>query len=114
VPNLRRVGRAAEDRAAEFLLAKGFTLVTRRFKGRRGEIDLVCMDGDCLVFVEVRERRAPGYVPEETIGDRKAAMMRLSAAEYIDKMGLGEPFCRFDVVAMDASGIRHHEDVFGQ
>ena len=40
-PNRRAEGRDAEDRAADFLIAKGMTIITRRFKCRHGELDLV-------------------------------------------------------------------------
>lgn len=113
MPNLRRVGREAEDRAADYLLANGLAIVTRRFKGRRGELDLVCMDGDRLVFVEVKERRGLS-LPEEGIGERKGALLREAAAEYAFKMGIGDVPARFDVVAIDGSGIRHYKDVFGE
>jgi putative endonuclease len=49
--SLRRLGQDAEDRAADFLIAKGLTVVTRRFTVRQGEIDLVALDGDEIVFV---------------------------------------------------------------
>lgn len=111
MPNLRRLGAEAEDRAAEFLREKGLTIVTRRFKGRRGEIDLVCMDGECLVFVEVRQRRGAGAA-EESIGARKASLVREAALEYVARAGLGETRARFDVVAIDEAHMRHHEDVF--
>lgn len=112
MPNLRRLARDSEDRAADYLIAKGLAVVTRRFKCRRGEIDLICMDGHTVVFVEVKERRG-NTLPEEGVGARKEALMREAAAEYGLKMGLGEAPVRFDVVAIDRSGIRHYEDVFG-
>lgn len=114
MPNLRRIGREAEDAAADYLLAKGFSLVTRRFKASGGEIDLVCMDGETLVFVEVKERRVRGSVPEESIGVRKSARMKAAAAEYAMKMGMADVPCRFDMIAIDSSGLRHHEDVFSE
>ncbi|MFY9235129.1 MAG: YraN family protein [Fimbriimonadaceae bacterium] len=114
MPNLRRIGREAEDAAADYLLAKGFTLVTRRFKASGGELDLVCMDGETLVFVEVKERRVRDSLPEESIGALKAARMKAAALEYALKMGMAEVRCRFDMIAIDGSGLRHHEDVFSE
>ncbi len=51
-------GRAAENRAAEWLEAKGWEILDRRRKTKRGEIDLVARDGDAIVFVEVKWRRS--------------------------------------------------------
>jgi putative endonuclease len=111
LPNLRDVGRRAEDRAAEYLLGQGFTIVTRRYKAKHGELDLVALEGDLLVFVEVKERRAPGYIPEESIGDAKRRALFLAGQEYLREMGEPEREARFDLIAMDAQGIRHHRDV---
>jgi putative endonuclease len=112
VPNFRGVGRAAEDRAAEYLIERGFTIVTRRYKTRRGEIDLIALDGDVLVFVEVKERRAPGHVPEESISRRKIATLVDAANTYLVAMGEPDREARFDVIAIDRQGLRHHVDVF--
>ena len=52
-----RGGRQAEDLAAHFLEKQRLKIVTRNYRCRGGEIDLVCRDGKVLVFVEVRLRR---------------------------------------------------------
>jgi putative endonuclease len=106
-PNKRRIGREAEDRAAAHLLNKGYTLITRRYKGRRGEIDLICLDGEQLVFVEVKAWNAPGYSPEEAIGLEKALALRRAADEYLAKVS-GDREHRFDLIAIDRKGLRHH------
>ncbi|HWD39282.1 MAG TPA: YraN family protein [Fimbriimonas sp.] len=106
------IGRAAEDQAADFLLSLGYTLVTRRFKARHGEIDLICLDGEELVFIEVKVRRAPGYVPEEAIGEAKLRSLQRAATEYVSAMDEKREV-RFDVVAIDREGLRYHRDVLG-
>ena len=111
MPNLRRIGASAEDRAADFLIGEGFTIVTRRRKMREGELDLVALDGEVLVFVEVKQRSAPGYVPEESIGSRKATALQRAGDEYLFQMGEDREF-RFDLIAIDADGLRHHKDIF--
>jgi putative endonuclease len=112
MPNLRRVGREGEDRAADYLVEKGYTIVTRRHHTRRGEIDLVAMMGDLLVFVEVKERRTPDFVPEEALDERKIGRLREAAAAYLVEMGVEDVQVRFDVIGLDSDGIRHHEDAF--
>ena len=63
--NVRRAeGMKFEERAAAFLIARGYELVERNFTSRYGEIDLICRDGDTLVFVEVKMRPGhPGMAP---------------------------------------------------
>ncbi|MEZ0327739.1 MAG: YraN family protein [Fimbriimonas sp.] len=112
MPNLRSLGAAAEDRAAEYLAAKGYTIVTRRKKMRHGELDLIALDGEVLVFVEVKHRSAPGYVPEESIGSAKERALQLSAEQYIVEMSEEARETRFDLIAMDSEGIRHYLDIF--
>lgn len=110
MPDLRGLGKDAEDRAADFLMAKGYTIVTRRFKAKHGEIDLVVLDGDLLVFVEVKWRRDGDSRPEDAVDDRKTAHLADAAAEYLVKMGEPDRAFRCDVVAATPLGMRHYED----
>lgn len=111
MPNLRRVGREAEDEAAKFLLKKGYTIVTRRFTTKHGEIDLIALDGDVLVFVEVKSRRAKDYVPEEAMNPAKIRALGSAARVYIRQMGEDRQV-RYDFIGIDADGIRHYPDAF--
>lgn len=110
-PNRRKLGREAEDRAAAYLLAKGCTIITRRFKCRRGELDLVIMDGDVLAMVEVK-MRLRGGVPEESVTARKRSLLHESARDYLEKVGeSGRPY-RLDLVAIDRERIEHYPGAF--
>src|SRR5437588_6793506 len=56
-PEHLRRGRRGEKLASRFLRGRGYKILYRNFKDRRGgEIDIVCRDGDSLVFVEVKTR----------------------------------------------------------
>jgi putative endonuclease len=112
VPNLRRLGAEAEDAAAEFLLGLGYTIVTRRFKSRRGEIDIVAYDGATLVFIEVKSTQNPGVNPVEQVGNKKVASFSEAAAEYLRKAGIPDAVCRYDIVAVTPTGIVHHVAAF--
>lgn len=106
--NRRARGAEAEDRAANYLLAKGYTLVTRRFACRDGEIDLVALDGETLVFVEVRARGRGPLRPEETLTPAKLRALDAAAREYL-RRAEGRPLAwRFDLVAVEGDKIRHH------
>lgn len=97
---------------AEYLLSRGYSLVTRRYRGRHGELDLICLDGDTLVFVEVRTKSTPGYVPEESVGPEKAASLQRIGEEYRRRFDDQREY-RFDLVAIDRTGLRHHKDFLG-
>jgi putative endonuclease len=111
MPNLRRVGSEAEDRAAEYLLDKGYTIITRRYHARVGEIDIIAVWEETLVFVEVKERRAPGQAPEEAVGRQKLNSMVKAAARFRRETEDTRDF-RFDLIAIDRNGLRHYEGCF--
>jgi len=111
MPNLRSVGRKAEDQAADYLIGEGYTVVTRRYKTRRGEIDIVAMEGEVLVFVEVKSRRAPGFSPEEAMSQTKIDALQKAMTVYMFDMGIHPKECRLDMIAIDRDGIRHYKDI---
>jgi putative endonuclease len=110
--NLRRIGRSAEDQAAKYLLQKGYTILTRRYTSRFGEIDLIALEGEVLVFVEVKFRKGKAYKPEEAVDPCKALKIQETAFEYLSKQGIPEHAIRFDVIAIDPDGLRHYKDAF--
>jgi putative endonuclease len=59
--NSQRQGAAAEQLAADYLQARGLKLLARNLRCRAGEIDLVCLDGELLAIVEVRQRSAENF-----------------------------------------------------
>jgi len=109
MPDRRQQGRRWE-RAAESLLRKsGLRTVQRNFLCRRGEIDLVMLDGPVLVFVEVRYRRSDHYgsgADSVTLAKQRRI---ISAARHF--LGCNARYChqpcRFDVVSVGqgAGGI---------
>jgi putative endonuclease len=98
----RARGDWAEDRALDFLLARGLRPVARNYRCRHGEIDLVMRDGAVLVFAEVRYRRASAWVGgAESVGESKRRRLLASAAHYLQRLrGEVDPACRFDVVSV--------------
>lgn len=115
--NLRSVGAEAEDRAAKYLVGLGWTIITRRHKTRRGELDIVALDptpelGETLVFVEVKHRRKGDIRPEESVDAKKRGRLVAAANLYLAEFGNDGRAVRFDVIAIDAEGLRHHQSVF--
>jgi putative endonuclease len=100
----RALGSLAEARAAQFLtLEHGFTVVERNYVCPGGELDLVCLDGNALVFVEVRSRGASELGdPAETIDGKKRARVIRAARHFLLERGVDESStpCRFDVVTV--------------
>jgi putative endonuclease len=95
------LGRRGEELAAEALRARGLTIVERNFRCRAGEIDLVALDGDTLVFVEVRSRRGDrAGTPLESVDGRKQAQVTRVARHWLAARGGGDRDVRFDVVGI--------------
>lgn len=110
-------GKAAEEKALEYLQKQNHQLVMRNYNCRLGEIDLVMRDGSCLVFVEVRSRTNPGYGSGiESITFAKKKKIIKSASHFIMKYNL-ENQCpiRFDVVSIDGrqGSMTWLKDAFG-
>jgi putative endonuclease len=55
------IGLQAEQFAADYLEARGWQILSRRYRSRWGELDLVARQGDTLSFVEVKARRAQNW-----------------------------------------------------
>jgi putative endonuclease len=86
-----------------FLERKGLRRVARNFGTRRGEIDLVMLDGACVSFIEVRYRDCGSYASAALTVDRhKQRRIAAAAAEFLAKHpDYADRVCRFDVVGVD-------------
>jgi putative endonuclease len=99
----RTVGFDAERLATRFLKRQGLIPITKNFRCRLGEIDLIARDGDAIVFVEVRYRARSRFSRAGLTVDihkqrkliRTAAMFTARRSQYANSI------MRFDVVAID-------------
>lgn len=110
------LGARAEDAAADWLRAKGFTLKARNWRCREGEIDIVAEKDGMLVFVEVKARAKGGLSrPHEALTKTKAARLWAAASRYLSDTGLWDRPCRFDaILALEHDGrltLRHLPDL---
>jgi putative endonuclease len=94
-------GDVFEARACEFLSAAGLTLITRNWRCRLGEIDLIMREGATLVFVEVRKRSALQFGGAgASISATKLKKLEAAAALYLADFPRA-PDCRIDAVVFD-------------
>jgi putative endonuclease len=108
------------ERAADrYLRRKRYKIVARRSLWRRGELDLVAVDGQTVVFVEVKTRGSTQYgSPEEAVTLEKQRRITRAALLYLRTHGLLECPARFDVVAVlwknsdRRPKIEHFQDAF--
>ena len=97
----RETGRRGEDVAAAFCARLGYRTIARNFRCRAGEIDLVVLDGDTVVFVEVRSRTGVGRgTPLESVDGRKQGQVGRVARHFLAGRGWHERTARFDVIGV--------------
>ena len=98
-------GHIGEVYASKLLESKGYEVITRNFRSKFGELDLVCLDKDTLVFVEVKTRWSNKFgKPEEAVTPKKLSNIA-RAGEYFWLLHptLPKKF-RIDVVALEVRG----------
>jgi putative endonuclease len=114
----QRCGRDGEERAAAFLAALGFTIVARNVRASAGEIDLVALEDETLVFCEIRTRRSVGQggALESVTAQKQRQVVRVAEYFLARHPHLHARPIRFDVVAIDLHGddiaITHVRDAF--
>ena len=93
------VGKLGEDKARIYLIQNGYKILESNYFCRFGEIDIIAMDKNCLVFIEVKTRTNDKYgKPENAVNYWKKKHMELTARNYIDHKRMGDFISRFDVV----------------
>jgi putative endonuclease len=107
-PSTKALGDSGEQRALDYLNARGLLLLARNFKtpGRGGgEVDLIMRSPDgTLVFVEVRQRKSAQFGgAAASIGVAKQRRIVFAAQHFISRLSRTPP-CRFDVVTVQGDG----------
>lgn len=111
------VGHIGEQLAADYLSASGVLVLERNWRGTRGELDAVALDGRTLVAVEVKTRSGLGFGhPAAGVTEAKLARIRRLAGEWIALRGADHrgqfTEIRIDVIAVtlrpDADPVIEH------
>ena len=120
----QRLGRIAEAEVASSLRREGWRIVERNPRTRHGELDLVALDGDALVFVEVKAGRTGGSSgparPVLAVGPAKQRRIRTLARAWLAAQGSlpRHRLIRFDAVGVlfdrggNLVGVEHVRDAF--
>jgi putative endonuclease len=115
----QRTGTQGERIAVEYLRRKDYAVIETNWRCTRGELDIIAREGDMLVFVEVRTRRAANTEAAlVSITPRKRDRLIAAVHSYIAEHKLEDFDWRIDVVAvaLPRSGqplIDHVEDALG-
>ena len=112
--NKREKGKVYEEQAACYLRERGFTLLEKNFRCRQGEVDLIGLHEDCLVFVEVKYRSSfLAGRPEEAVDSQKQSRICI-ASDYYRLTHQTKERCqlRYDVVAICGKEIQWYQNAF--
>ena len=109
MPSARQAfGTQGEQQAADFLLAKGLTLIDRHVTSRYGEIDLLMQDGETIVAVEVKARRNAKFGRAiEAMTNTKLQKIADALHDILERRGWSQRPYRIDVVTIEPSGIEY-------
>jgi putative endonuclease len=103
LPQHLRDARRGEQMAYEYLRRRGYQIVARNYRPRRGrgEIDLVGWDEDRLAMIEVKTRKNEDFGrPEQAVNREKRWQLIRTAGEYSLRAGVEPARVRFDVVSI--------------
>ena len=111
-------GNKGEELAATYLEKKGYKIRERNFRTRFGEVDIICQDGQALVFLEVKTKIGHDFgEPEEMVNKRKLSQVKKMGEVYLQDKGLNVA-CRVDVVAIvltsdgEVERLEHYQGVY--
>jgi putative endonuclease len=94
-------GKIGEDIAVKFLSRKGYKILKRNYRYGHGEIDIIAMDKDVLIFVEVRVKFSDKFgSPEDSVTIKKREQLKKIASAFIQMNEVNFSECRFDVIGI--------------
>lgn len=97
----RFFGSAGERAAVRYLKRLGYRIVARNYENRSGEIDVIALDDQTIVFVEVKTRRSDrkGH-PLEAVDAPKQRQILKTAQIYLKERDLFEQSVRYDIIGI--------------
>ena len=110
------LGHRGERSAEKFLISSGYKILEKNWRYKKAELDLIAMDGEILVFIEVKTRSSLRHgQPYDSISSQKRILMMDAATRYMESIG-HEWAIRFDVVSVILNDkeevVTIHQDSF--
>ena len=109
-------GDYGENTAVGYLAAKGYKVLAQNYKSAGGEIDIIALDGEYIVFVEVKYRRGTSFgdVAEAATHGQTRRIIK-TAKKYLYEQDKTAAPCRFDIIEIfgnELLEINHLENAF--
>lgn len=104
------LGKWGEEQAERFLISKGVKIQAKNIRTEFGEIDLLGVEDDCLLFIEVKTSKTRKFgFPEISVTDKKMEHMQKSALRYLQEHVELDNDWRIDVVAVEVKNKNRPE-----
>lgn len=113
--NKTQIGNKAELEACNYLTQQELQIIQKNFKALPyGEIDIIALDNDVLVFIEVKYRKSDSFgFAQEMVTPSKQSKIINTANIFLQQNPLYEnKECRFDVIAINNSNIDWLKNAF--
>jgi len=108
----KKIGRFGEEVASSFLVGKGYKIIEKNYRCKFGEIDIIAIRGDKLVFIEVKTRKGRKYgLPEEAVDFKKRDKLEKLALFYRSYHSKLPEVLQIDFIGVVLDGNRDLQDV---
>ena len=109
-------GKKGERFAKDYLVSKSYNILNMNFRNYIGEIDIIAMDKDILVFIEVKTRTNMKYgYPYEAVHYKKQQKIIYTSLAYIKQKNIRDTQLRYDIIEVyltPSMKINHIENAF--
>lgn len=117
--NTRITGNAGEDMACEYLLENGYTIISRNWRTRTGEIDIIVEKAETVVFIEVKTlpNGTPDMLKRELNYQKLQRIVKTSKRFLQNNRQYSNSYVRFDVIIIGMPGlpqVYHIENAFAE
>lgn len=112
------IGKIGEQISARYLIDKGYKIVERNYRNKIGEIDIITLKSDVIVFIEVKTRTNLNYgYPYEAVDNKKKKTIIKTSLIYLSNKNINNVQCRYDIIEVylnkeNVYKINHLENVF--
>jgi len=107
-------GKKGEELAADTLKAAGMEIIKRNYRSKQGEVDIIAVDGETIVFVEVKAWSAFGMENLQYGIDARKQQKIIKTAKYFlsENRKYSNMAIRFDVIFVKENQVTHLASAF--
>ena len=117
--NRKITGNAGEQKACDYLITQGYTILERNWRTKGGEVDIIAFKSDTIVFVEVKTLPNGTFdmIQRELNYQKRERILKTSKRFLLNHRQYSNSYIRFDVIVIDMPGLEpvyHIENAFSE